>query len=54
MRYSIEECERLFGKGSIKIGAQKYLLQFYSGLGFVSQEDDYIEDGIPHIHMFKS
>jgi ElaA protein len=54
MRYSIEECNRLFGKGPIKIGAQKYLLQFYSSFGFVSQEDDYLEDDIPHVHMIKA
>jgi len=35
----------------IRIGAQAYLLDFYTGLGFVSEEDDYVEDGIPHVHM---
>lgn len=54
MEYSIQECARLFGPGPIKIGAQKYLLKFYSSFGFVSQEDDYLEDGIPHVHMIKS
>ncbi|WP_235898606.1 GNAT family N-acetyltransferase [Parahaliea maris] len=35
----------------IRIGAQAYLLDFYTSLGFVSEEDEYVEDGIPHIHM---
>lgn len=37
----------------IQIGAQVYLESFYSSLGFVSCNDEYIEDGIPHIHMIK-
>ena len=28
MQYSIEQCEQLFGKGPIKIGAQLYLKKF--------------------------
>jgi hypothetical protein len=33
MNYYIKDCERLFGKGPIKIGAQLYLKKFYSDLG---------------------
>ena len=35
----------------IYIGAQAYLLGFYSSLGFVSEGEPYLEDGILHIHM---
>jgi ElaA protein len=35
----------------IKIGAQLYLKKFYESHGFVQIGADYIEDGIPHIHM---
>jgi len=36
---------------TIKIGAQTYLNSFYKSLGFNNQGEEYIEDGIPHIHM---
>ena len=39
---------------AIKIGAQAHLEVFYSSLGFVSSGNEYIEDGIPHIHMVLS
>ncbi|MEH6608404.1 MAG: GNAT family N-acetyltransferase [Halioglobus sp.] len=35
----------------IQIGAQAQLTKFYSSLGFVSLEDEYMEDGILHVHM---
>ena len=53
MTYSVLECERLFGKGPIKIGAQKYLMKFYSDFGFVSQNDLYVENRIEHEHMIR-
>jgi ElaA protein len=54
MKKSIEETRRLFGNGSIKIGAQLYLLAFYSSLGFQKTSDIYMEDGIEHIEMILS
>ena len=51
MHYSIKECERLFGKGLIKIGAQLYLKKFYSEFGFEQSGEVYDEDGIDHIPM---
>jgi len=53
MNTAIEECRKLFGKGSIQIGAQAYLLKFYSSLGFEQVSEVYDEDGIPHIDMIK-
>ena len=38
----------------IKIGAQLYLKNFYSNLGFQACSDTYLEDGIPHIEMLLS
>ncbi|MEN2283106.1 GNAT family N-acetyltransferase [Algoriphagus sp. SE2] len=53
MELSIQSCEKLFGKGNIRIGAQTYALGFYSSLGFVSDGDPYDEDGIEHIEMVR-
>lgn len=51
MQRSIEQCEKLFGKTSITLGAQLYLKKFYESLGFIVSGEEYIEDGIPHITM---
>jgi len=48
---TIIEIHKLFGNINIKIGAQTYLNNFYQSFGFHQIGDDYIEDGIPHIHM---
>lgn len=53
MQKSIEVCEELFGKDTIKIGAQLYLKKFYEAFGFVQTGDVYDEDGIDHIHMLR-
>ena len=48
---TIIEIHKLFGNTNSKIGAQTYLNNFYQSFGFHQVGDDYIEDGIPHIHM---
>jgi len=53
MHKSIALCIHLFGNESIKIGAQRYLLQFYESLGFQSTGEEYLEDGIPHVKMIR-
>jgi ElaA protein len=53
MRYSIAECERLFGKHPIKIGAQLYLKKFYTELGWEQAGEMYYEDEIEHIPMIR-
>jgi ElaA protein len=53
MEQSIEQVEKLFGKGPIKIGAQQYLQKFYTSLGFEQTSDMYLEDNIPHIEMIR-
>jgi ElaA protein len=54
MEKSIEETYQLFGKLPVKIGAQVYLLKFYTSLGFITSGDVYLEDGIEHIEMLLS
>jgi len=54
MQYSIQECERLFGKGPIKIGAQLHLKKFYNEQGFEQSGEVYIEDEIDHIPMIRA
>ena len=54
MEKSIQQCEELFGKIPIKIGAQCYLLKFYNSLGFESVGESYLEDGIPHVSMVRA
>ena len=52
MQYSIRTSYNVWGKTTITIGAQLYLRNFYSSLGFQQCSDIYIEDGIQHIKMF--
>ena len=54
MERSIKNCELLFGKQDIKLGAQLYLKEFYISLGFLPEGNIYLEDGIEHIAMIKS
>lgn len=53
MEQSIYELENLYGKTSIRIGAQLYLKKFYGNFGFVQQGEVYILDGIDHIEMIR-
>ena len=53
MNKSIEYCYNLFGHQPLRIGAQLYLKNFYSSLGFLATGDVYLEDGIEHIEMVK-
>lgn len=38
-------------ENTIRISAQKYLLNFYQSMGFTATSEEYLEDGIPHIEM---
>lgn len=51
MNVAIEKTLQQYGVQKIKIGAQLYLLNFYSSLGFTQTSEVYMEDGIPHIEM---
>ena len=51
MKLAVKYCRELFGEGPIRIGAQYYLENFYSSIGFIPTGDVYDEDGIEHIEM---
>ncbi len=51
MQVSIDALEDLYGKTTIRIGAQVYLREFYSSFSFRQTSDVYNEDGIDHIEM---
>ena len=51
MRRSIAFIRERYKDHPIRIGAQLYLRNFYSSLGFVQTSDIYLEDGIEHIEM---
>lgn len=53
MDIAIAQCYKIFGEGSIQIGAQAHLINFYGSLGFKQVSDVYDEDGIPHIDMIR-
>jgi ElaA protein len=50
---AIDTVTEIYGKQPIRIGAQLYLKNFYSSLGFEPQGDIYLEDGIQHVIMLK-
>jgi ElaA protein len=53
MHAALDACASLFPGSSIRIGAQKYLSNFYGALGFVQASEPYLEDGIEHIEMLR-
>ena len=38
-------------ENTIELSAQKYLIKFYSDLGFSREGEEYLEDNIPHVKM---
>ena len=53
MRRAIAFLDRQFPDYPIRIGAQNYLLRFYTAWGFVADGEPYIEDGIWHTEMVR-
>ncbi|NCP83496.1 MAG: GNAT family N-acetyltransferase [Bacteroidetes bacterium] len=51
IRFSIQECKRLFPDAEITISAQFALVGYYSQFGFVQISEPYDEDGIKHANM---
>lgn len=51
LKEGIALAKEKFGANRLMIGAQTYARKLYEGVGFVQSSDEYIEDGIPHIHM---
>ncbi|MDA0317099.1 MAG: GNAT family N-acetyltransferase [Bacteroidetes bacterium] len=53
MKASILAVSEKMKEKKIKISAQTYLKKFYNNLDFLESGKEYLEDGIPHIAMFK-
>lgn len=53
MEEAIQVTIQLHGNQPIRIGAQLYLRNFYSSLGFDAVGEIYMEDGIEHIEMLR-
>lgn len=53
MLKTFEVAESIFGKQSIRISAQEYLLNYYSKHGFKQVGEMYLEDDIPHVEMVR-
>ena len=53
MQESIAAVKEHLQETTIKISAQKYLLKFYNNLGFKEEGEEYLEDGLPHMVMYK-
>lgn len=53
MKASILAISKKMKEKKIKISAQTYLKTFYNNLGFLESGKEYLEDGIPHVAMFK-
>ena len=51
MEECLNQCELIWGKQTITISAQQYLLKFYNELGFFEECEMYLEDDIPHLKM---
>ncbi len=51
MRNAIETACDKFDAKEIVLGGQVYAIPFYEKVGFKTYGEEYLEDGIPHIHM---
>ncbi|MCG3164521.1 MAG: hypothetical protein POELPBGB_00275 [Bacteroidia bacterium] len=54
MRETLKAIENIYGKVSVRISAQTYLVNFYSEFGFTSTGKEYLEDDIPHTEMLRN
>ncbi|HUP90653.1 MAG TPA: GNAT family N-acetyltransferase [Solimonas sp.] len=54
MRLGIEECSARYPGQGIYLSGQQYLEKFYGSLGFRPISPVYVEDGIPHVNMFRN
>ncbi|MCU0969589.1 MAG: GNAT family N-acetyltransferase [Rubrivivax sp.] len=53
MAEGLARCESVFPGQGVRISAQARLQRFYEGLGFVVVGETYLEDGIPHLQMWR-
>ena len=54
MNQMIAELEKDYPATDHVLSAQEPITSFYEALGFVTESDGYLEDGIPHIDMRRS
>jgi len=50
---AIEAIQKNYNTSQITISAQAHLQKFYNQHGFKTISDEYLEDNIPHVKMFK-
>lgn len=53
MTRGIEITDDKYPAAGIRLSAQKYLERFYQSLGFDSTGHEYLDDGIPHVEMYR-
>ncbi len=53
MAQGMQATERYYPSKGIRLSAQSRLRNFYTSLGFKPEGDEYLEDNIPHIEMFR-
>jgi ElaA protein len=54
VRRGVEHCVSTWPGRGIRISAQAHLQRFYGRQGFVTVGDEYLEDEIPHVEMFRA
>jgi ElaA protein len=54
VRRGVEYCRAMWPGRGIRISAQAHLQRFYARQGFVTVGDEYLEDEIPHVEMFRA
>jgi ElaA protein len=54
MREGVRKSAELFPGHGVRIGAQRYLENFYAEFGFRPASEPYLEDGIAHIQMLRA
>jgi ElaA protein len=50
---AVDNSEKFFPNYGNRISAQAYLIAFYKSFGFEIIGDEYLEDGIVHVEMFR-
>lgn len=51
MRHALPKIASVFECDTIHVGAQTQALGFYESVGFVKTSDEFLDEGIPHVHM---
>lgn len=53
MKRAIAYVHAHYGQVPLRISAQEYLVRFYESFGFRTVSETYLEDGIPHVEMYR-